>query len=60
MRLGLVSRHVADLVTPPRWTRQEMTVWTLDEARRFLAMADQSHHGPIWALGGASTLRGRQ
>jgi integrase len=57
MRLGLVSRNVADLVTPPRWTRREMTIWTLDEARRFLSVADQSHHGPIWALALATGMR---
>jgi integrase len=57
MRLGLVSRNVADQVTPPRWTRREMSVWTLDEARRFLAVADQSHHGPIWALALATGMR---
>ncbi len=42
VRLGLIPRNVCDVVTPPRVERKEMTTWTQDEARRFLAAARAS------------------
>ena len=36
-RLGLVPRNVAALVKPPAPVRHEITTWTADEVRRFLA-----------------------
>ncbi len=37
MKKGLTPRNVADAVTKPKVTRKEMHVWTLPEARAFLA-----------------------
>lgn len=37
LRWGLIGRNVSELVDPPRKTRQEMHVWTPEQARTFLA-----------------------
>jgi integrase len=50
-------RNVADLVSPPRHSPREMTAWTAEEARRFLEIAPQSMHGPIWIVALATGLR---
>jgi integrase len=57
VRLDLVPKNVASNVTPPRWKPREMEVWSDDEARRFLAVADQSAYGPIWLLALSKGLR---
>jgi integrase len=57
VRLGLVSRNVCDLVTPPRVAAREMATWDGDQARRFLAVAEQSAYGPIWLVALATGLR---
>jgi integrase len=55
--LDLVSRNVADVVKRPRHAIREMHCWTADEAKRFLAVADQSSRGPIWSLALATGMR---
>jgi integrase len=57
VRLGLVSRNVCDLVTPPRVASREMATWDGDQARRFLAVAGQSAYGPIGIVALATGLR---
>ncbi len=57
VRLGLIPRNVCDVVTPPRVERKEMTTWTQDEARRFLAAAKDSGYGPLWAVFLATGMR---
>ncbi len=57
VKLGLVSRNVANAVTPPRVEQHEMRTWTADQAQRFLAAASQSPYGPIWMLSLATGMR---
>lgn len=57
VRLDLVARNVADVVTPPRVPRKEMTVWDEVQARCFLDAASHSSYGPIWITFLASGAR---
>ena len=57
MKLGLLTRNVADLVTPPRVPRKPRQTWDEEQARRFLAVADQSGRGPIWIVALATGMR---
>jgi integrase len=57
VRLGLVARNVADLVTQPQERPGEMQTWSAEEAQAFLAVADQSGHGPLWLLALTTGLR---
>ena len=57
MKLGLLVRNVADLVTPPRVPRKPRQTWDEEQARRFLAVADQSGRGPIWIVALATGMR---
>jgi integrase len=57
VRLGLVARNVADLVTQPQERPREMQTWSAEEAQAFLAVADQSGHGPLWLLALTTGLR---
>jgi integrase len=57
VKLGLLRRNVADLVTPPRVPRKPRQTWDEEQARRFLAVADQSGRGPIWIVALATGMR---
>jgi integrase len=57
MSLGLVSRNVTEVVTPPRVPPSEMQTWDGDQARRFLAVAHKSAYGPIWIAALATGMR---
>jgi integrase len=57
IKLGKVPRNVIDLVDQPRYRAREMQCWTADEAQRFIAVADQSIHGPVWLLALVTGLR---
>jgi integrase len=57
VRLGLVARNVADLVTQPQERPREMQTWSAEEAQAFLAVADRSDHGPLWLLALTTGLR---
>ncbi len=57
VKLGWISRNVADAATPPRWKPREMQTWDAEEARRFVAVAHQSIYGPIWLLALATGMR---
>jgi len=46
VRLGLVSRNVAALATPPRVTRRTIQPLTVDQARTLLQVASQPFKGP--------------
>jgi len=51
VRLGLVIKNVADVLDTPKATTKEMTVWTLEQAQTFMAVADDTcSYGPIWTL----------
>jgi integrase len=57
VKLGLLTRNVAALVTPPRVPRKPRQTWDEEQARRFLAVADQSGRGPIWIVALATGMR---
>ncbi len=59
IRNDLVPRNVADAATPPRVARKELSVWTADELRTFLAAVDDSRlYAAWWLLGTAGLRRG--
>jgi integrase len=49
-RLGLLARNPALQVTAPRITEREMRVWDAEQSRRFLAAAQASPLGPVYAV----------
>jgi integrase len=57
VKMGWVIRNVAGLVSPPRHVPKEMHAWSIEEARRFLEVADDSAHGPIWLVAITAGLR---
>ncbi len=69
-RMQLVSRNVCDLVDAPRAPAKRGQTWTAEEARSFLAKAEQATYAPLWhvllaagcrigeALGAALARRG--
>ncbi len=57
VKLGLVARNVATLVTQPQEPPQEMRVWDASQAQAFLVVAGKSAYGPIWMLALATGLR---
>jgi len=57
VRLGTVTRNVCAMVTPPRVLHKEMTTWTAEQARCFLAVAHHSGYGPIWMMALGTGMR---
>ncbi|MEO6796832.1 MAG: site-specific integrase [Candidatus Dormibacter sp.] len=57
MHWGLTSRNPAELVSPPRSVRREMTALSGDQLRRLLQLTTGSHWHPMWVLLGTSGLR---
>jgi integrase len=57
VRWGLIGQNPASLVKPPRPAPKERRRWTVDEARRFLAGADEGWYGPLWVFLLASGCR---
>lgn len=55
--LGIVPRNVADLVKPPRVVTREKRVWEPADTRRFLDVARDDPHGPLWTLLAATGMR---
>jgi len=55
--MGLLSRNVADFVTPPKVTHKEMMIWDVKQAQQFLREAAQSRYGPIWIVALATGMR---
>jgi len=50
VRLGLLQRNPAAQVERPRADAVEMQVWTVDEARAFLATAGEHRLSALWTL----------
>lgn len=57
VRWGRITRNVADLVDPPRWARPEMSVWTAEELRRFLAHVADDRLFAAWLLVATTGMR---
>jgi len=57
LRQGIVQRNVCLLVTRPHHTSSERPTWDLAQARRFLAIAADSFHGPLWMMALSTGLR---
>jgi integrase len=57
LRQDIVARNVAEVATAPHEVHKEMSTWTLEQAKRFLDVAAQSSHGPIWLLALSSGMR---
>jgi integrase len=57
VRNDLTPRNVADAATPPRVARKELSVWTADELRTFLAAVEDSRMYAAWWLLGTAGLR---
>lgn len=47
---GLLQRNPADLVSPPRKSTPEMSTWSADKARRFLAAVAGDRLYALWLL----------
>jgi len=56
-QLGMITRNVADAVKPPRATRPPVKVWSVDEAKTFLAAAEGSAYDPLWLVLVATGMR---
>lgn len=50
MKIGRISRNVATLVDLPRQARKELTVLSLEDAKRFLAAAAEERGGALLTL----------
>ncbi len=50
VRFGLVARNVSDLVDAPRPTKTEPTIWTVDQAKKFLEQVRDTRYYPMFCL----------
>lgn len=50
MKWGLVARNVADLVDPPRPTKNIPKTWTVEQSKRFLEQVKDSRFFPMYCL----------
>src|SRR5512146_2050812 len=50
VRFGLVARNVSDLVDAPRSTKTEPTIWTVDQAKKFLEQVRGTRYYPMFCL----------
>ena len=57
VHLGVVGRNVTDAVQAPKTSREERRAWSREEVRRFLAVARESHYGPVWLLMATTGMR---
>jgi integrase len=57
VRWGLAQRNAASLVTPPRVVREEVKVWTPEEARTFLNAIDGHRLEALYSVALAVGLR---
>ena len=57
VKLGMLSRNVADAVTPPRIHAKEMQTWDEEEANRFLDVAKDSGYFELFYLALFSGMR---
>lgn len=58
VKWGLVAKNAADGVAKPRVEKKEMTVWTAQQARRFLEVTEGTEEHALYVL--ALTLGARQ
>lgn len=56
-RMRWMEHNPVEGIAPPPHRAREMVAWTLDEARRFLAVAGRSAYGPLWFLALTTGLR---
>lgn len=54
---GLLGKNVADRVRPPKVKREEMQVWTPDQARRFLTALERHPYHALFYLALATGMR---
>jgi site-specific recombinase XerD len=57
MHWGLTTRNAAELVSPPRSVRREMTALSGDQLQQLLQVTIGSQWNPLWVLLGTSGLR---
>lgn len=55
--LDLVPRNVAQAVSPPPVPPPNLTIWSPEEAQRFLSVAGASAYGPIWLVLATTFMR---
>jgi integrase len=53
----MVTRNIADSVTPPRTRQPRIQTWDADEVRRFLEAAEGDTYGPLWILALGTGMR---
>ncbi len=57
MKQGLVYRNVTELAEAPKVCKVEMLVWTQEEARAFLRVAESDRYYALYATALATTMR---
>ena len=57
LRQAVVQRNVADLVEKPRMRRRQMTTWTPEQARAFLAAAADDRLYALYVVGLSTAMR---
>ncbi len=50
LRWGVITRNPCDMVIAPRRADTEMSVWSPEQARRFLAYVDEDRLAAMWRL----------
>jgi integrase len=50
MKWGLLTRNVTEMTEPPTRTKREYIVWTGDQVRSFLAVAERDEYAALWRL----------
>jgi len=56
-RWDYVVRNVAELVTPPKPTKRDVPVFSVDEAKRFISTARQSEHEALYVVAATTGAR---
>jgi integrase len=57
VKWGLVARNIADAVDPPKPDRVEMTVWSMDDIRKFLDTARDNRYYIVFLLAITTGMR---
>lgn len=57
VRWGLLSRNVADLADPPKHSRKEMSIWSAEQLRAFLASVEKQRLHPCYLLASMTGMR---
>jgi integrase len=56
-RWDYVVRNVAELVTPPKPSKRDVPVFSIDEAKRFISTARQSEHEALYVVAATTGAR---